>query len=82
MSRVAGALWKDLIAIQVCGANTGVGKTVVSTLLGKHFADRRGTTKWNVHYIKPVSTGPSDEADERYATLVQLTGKTANRTPG
>lgn len=64
MARVPGGLWQNFLALQIYGANTGVGKTVVSTLLGKHFARRRGATKWNVRYIKPVSTGPSDEADE------------------
>lgn len=65
MSRVPAGLWQNLIAVQIYGANTGVGKTVVSTLLGRHFSQREGTTRWNTHYIKPVSTGPSDEADER-----------------
>lgn len=40
----------------VFGANTGVGKTIVSTLLVKSFAPQ-------VTYIKPVSTGPLSEAD-------------------
>jgi len=65
MARVSGGLWKKLIAVQIYGANTGVGKTVFSTLLGTHFAKRAGTTKWRVQYIKPVSTGPADEADDR-----------------
>ncbi|KAF2272973.1 PLP-dependent transferase [Westerdykella ornata] len=64
MSRVPGALWRNLLAIQVYGANTGVGKTVASTLLAKHFAQR--PEKWKVSYTKPVSTGPEDEEDERY----------------
>jgi dethiobiotin synthetase/adenosylmethionine--8-amino-7-oxononanoate aminotransferase len=58
-----------LIAVQVYGANTGVGKTVFSTLLGAHFARRgrkaKSTTKWSVQYVKPVSTGPTGEADDR-----------------
>ncbi|KAF2703196.1 PLP-dependent transferase [Pleomassaria siparia CBS 279.74] len=66
MAKVPGGLWQNLIAVQVYGANTGVGKTVVSTLLGHHFARRKGNTRWLVRYIKPVSTGPSDEADEKY----------------
>jgi dethiobiotin synthetase/adenosylmethionine--8-amino-7-oxononanoate aminotransferase len=65
MSKIAGGLWQDLIAVQVYGANTGVGKTVVSTLLGAHFASRSGSTKWNVRYVKPVSTGPDNEADDK-----------------
>ncbi|KAF2871438.1 pyridoxal phosphate-dependent transferase [Massariosphaeria phaeospora] len=66
MSRVSSGLWQNLIVVQVYGANTGVGKTIFSTLLGSHFTKRAGKTRWNIDYIKPVSTGPSDEADERY----------------
>lgn len=66
MTRVPGGLWQNLIAVQVYGANTGVGKTVFSTLLGAHFLRRSGRTKWNLHYVKPVSTGPKDEADDAY----------------
>ena len=65
MARVPSGLWKKLIAVQVYGANTGVGKTVFSTLLGAHFARRADKTRWRVKYIKPVSTGPPDEADDR-----------------
>ncbi|USP78500.1 uncharacterized protein yc1106_05774 [Curvularia clavata] len=66
MARVPGGLWKKLVAVQVYGANTGVGKTVFSTLLGAHFARRADKTRWRVKYIKPVSTGPPDEADDSY----------------
>jgi dethiobiotin synthetase/adenosylmethionine--8-amino-7-oxononanoate aminotransferase len=69
MSRVSGGLWQNLIAVQIYGANTNVGKTVASTLLGAHFARRRGTTRWTVDYIKPVSTGPADEADDKLVIL-------------
>jgi dethiobiotin synthetase/adenosylmethionine--8-amino-7-oxononanoate aminotransferase len=65
MARVPGGLWRNLIAVQVYGANTGVGKTVFSTLLGAHFGRRAGIKKRAVRYIKPVSTGPEDEADDR-----------------
>jgi dethiobiotin synthetase/adenosylmethionine--8-amino-7-oxononanoate aminotransferase len=64
MAKVPGGLWKNVVALQVYGANTGVGKTVFSTLLGAHFSRRRGGA-WKVQYIKPVSTGPADEADDR-----------------
>ncbi|KAF2258481.1 PLP-dependent transferase [Lojkania enalia] len=68
MTRVASGLWKNLIALQVYGANTSVGKTIVSTLLGRHLVRRteKDKTQWAVRYIKPVSTGPADEADESY----------------
>ena len=65
MARVPGGLWKKLVAVQIYGANTGVGKTVFSTLLGAHFGRRAGAKKWAVRYIKPVSTGPENEADDR-----------------
>ncbi|RMZ69870.1 acetylornithine aminotransferase [Pyrenophora seminiperda CCB06] len=51
---------------RIFGANTGVGKTVFSTLLGAYFSKRGGKPNWSVHYIKPVSTGPADEADDCY----------------
>ncbi|KAH6032501.1 hypothetical protein HBI54_211370 [Parastagonospora nodorum] len=66
MARVPGGLWKKLVAVQIYGANTGVGKTVFSTLLGAHFGRRAGAKKWTVRYIKPVSTGPENEADDSY----------------
>jgi dethiobiotin synthetase/adenosylmethionine--8-amino-7-oxononanoate aminotransferase len=53
--------------VQVYGANTGVGKTVVSTLLCK--ALRKRLPNYNVHYLKPISTGPLDDQDNRYAHL-------------
>ncbi|KAH7068739.1 pyridoxal phosphate-dependent transferase [Paraphoma chrysanthemicola] len=66
MSRIPAASWTNLIAVQIFGANTGVGKTVFSTLLGAHFTRRKGRRRWTVNYIKPVSTGPLNEADDRY----------------
>jgi dethiobiotin synthetase/adenosylmethionine--8-amino-7-oxononanoate aminotransferase len=65
MSNVPGGLWRKLLAVQIFGANTGVGKTVFSTLLGAHFAAGPIKREWTVKYIKPVSTGPSSEADDR-----------------
>ncbi|KAF2994495.1 hypothetical protein E8E13_002183 [Curvularia kusanoi] len=72
MVRVAAqnaALWKKYIAVQVYGANTDVGKTVFSTLLGKRFKDGLGKypyKKFRVQYIKPVSTGPPSDRDDNY----------------
>ncbi|KAL5428537.1 hypothetical protein PMIN06_001059 [Paraphaeosphaeria minitans] len=66
MSRVPSGLWQNLIALQVYGANTNVGKTVFSTLLGAHFVRRAGKRKWSLHYIKPVSTGSIEDADDLY----------------
>jgi len=64
MTRAPGGLWQNFLALQIYGANTGVGKTVFSTLLGAYFLRKPGSPAWNVHYIKPVSTGPIDEADD------------------
>lgn len=66
MSKVPSGLWQNLVALQVYGANTNVGKTVFSTLLGAHFSRRGGVSQWRVHYIKPVSTGPLSDADDEY----------------
>lgn len=71
MARVRGGLWHNVLATQIYGANTGVGKTVFSTLLGAHFGKQDRLNKsdnynWAVRYIKPVSTGPADEADDKY----------------
>jgi len=56
-------LWRDLKALQIYGANTNVGKTVVSTLLCK--ALQRRAPPLGLLYVKPVSTGPTEEADDR-----------------
>ncbi|KIW98848.1 dethiobiotin synthase [Cladophialophora bantiana CBS 173.52] len=52
-------LWRDLKAWQVFGANTNVGKTIVSTLLCRALQN----PERRVLYLKPVSTGPKGEAD-------------------
>ncbi|KAH0350322.1 PLP-dependent transferase, partial [Aureobasidium melanogenum] len=76
MRQVGSALWPRLRAVQVYGANTGVGKTVVSTLLCK--ALRKKLPDYNVHYLKPISTGPLDEQDNRHITRYSkdITSKT------
>lgn len=58
---VGGLLWPTLRALQIWGANTDVGKTVLSTILCIGAAHRR--PKEGVHYLKPVSTGPDSDAD-------------------
>jgi dethiobiotin synthetase/adenosylmethionine--8-amino-7-oxononanoate aminotransferase len=63
MQRIGSALWKHLPTVQVYGANTNVGKTIVSTLLCRNLENHARDRK--VHYIKPVSTGPSSDADDR-----------------
>ncbi|EMC99632.1 hypothetical protein BAUCODRAFT_343702 [Baudoinia panamericana UAMH 10762] len=70
MRQVGSVLWPKLRVLQVYGANTGVGKTIFSSLLCQAF--QRHFPK--VHYLKPISTGPLDEADDQHvATLGQNT---------
>ncbi|KAH6614097.1 pyridoxal phosphate-dependent transferase [Boeremia exigua] len=66
MSRLPAGLWQKYIAVQIYGANTDVGKTVFSTLLGLRAKGGVGGSRYRVHYIKPVSTGPSSDRDDSY----------------
>ena len=61
MAPVGAALWRTLRAHQVYGANTNVGKTIVSTILCNAVQRQRKKAA----FLKPVSTGPLDEADDR-----------------
>ncbi|KAK1807699.1 hypothetical protein LTR12_017948 [Friedmanniomyces endolithicus] len=68
MRQVGSVLWPKLRVLQVYGANTGVGKTIFSSILCRAF--QRHFPK--VHYLKPVSTGPLEDADDRHiSTLSQ-----------
>ncbi|KAK2594360.1 hypothetical protein QQS21_007920 [Conoideocrella luteorostrata] len=62
-SPLASMLWRSLRVYQVFGANTDVGKTIFTTLLArtakKLWADNQVT------FLKPVSTGSADDADDR-----------------
>ncbi|POS69919.1 adenosylmethionine-8-amino-7-oxononanoate aminotransferase [Diaporthe helianthi] len=60
---VGGMLWPSLRVLQIWGANTDVGKTVLSTVLCVSALHRR--PKEGVHYLKPVSTGPQDDSDSK-----------------
>lgn len=71
MRQVGSALWPKLKALQVYGANTGVGKTVISAVVCRAFQRRHGA-KHKIHYVKPISTGPLSEADDRYVSLTPL----------
>jgi bifunctional dethiobiotin synthetase / adenosylmethionine---8-amino-7-oxononanoate aminotransferase len=53
-------LYKHLRVHQVFGANTDVGKTILTTALVRASA----FTKSGVFYLKPVSTGSMDVADD------------------
>lgn len=54
------SLFKHLRVHQIFGANTNVGKTILATALVLASASRKTT----VHYLKPISTGPLEEADD------------------
>lgn len=58
---MASVLWRSLRAHQVYGANTDVGKTIVSTLLCNTVQRANATPA----FLKPVSTGALDDADDR-----------------
>ncbi|KAK7454514.1 hypothetical protein VKT23_011268 [Stygiomarasmius scandens] len=55
-------LFKHLRVHQVFGANTDVGKTILTTALVRASA----FTKSGVFYLKPVSTGSMDVADDEH----------------
>ena len=70
---IASGFWNKSIAVQIWGANTGVGKTILSTILCKHvqnFRTNDGKPGWSVQYLKPVSTGHLQDADYRYVEYV------------
>lgn len=65
-------LYHHLRIHQIFGANTNVGKTVTATALCRATANRSTSKATNgtnntptVFYLKPVSTGPLNEADDR-----------------
>jgi len=53
-------LFKHLRVHQVFGTNTDIGKTVLTSGLVRASA----TKKNHVFYLKPVSTGPMQDADD------------------
>jgi len=55
------SLFKNLRIHQIFGANTDVGKTVVTAALVSASAARNHP----VLFLKPVSTGPRQDADDR-----------------
>jgi hypothetical protein len=54
-------LFKHLRIHQVFGANTDVGKTILTSALVRASAIKAN----NVFYLKPISTGPIDAADDK-----------------
>ena len=61
MAPLSALLRRHLRIHQIYGANTDVGKTIFATLLCRAAGKRYGAG--SVSYLKPVSTGPHDEAD-------------------
>ena len=55
-------LFKHLRIHQIFGANTDVGKTLLSSALVRASAAK----DQNVFYLKPVSTGPMEDADDEF----------------
>nr|KMM65182.1 adenosylmethionine-8-amino-7-oxononanoate aminotransferase [Coccidioides posadasii RMSCC 3488] len=63
-SFVGSGLWRTARTYQIYGANTNVGKTVVSTILCNAIPSYQPKDK--LWFLKPVSTGALDEADDRH----------------
>ncbi|KAJ7748780.1 PLP-dependent transferase [Mycena maculata] len=55
-------LFKHLRIHQIFGANTDVGKTILTTALVR----RSAAFKNEVFYLKPISTGPIEDADDEH----------------
>lgn len=58
-------LFESTRAFIVFGANTEVGKTVFSALLCRNLTRQGNGREDLVAYLKPVSTGPDSESDEK-----------------
>lgn len=58
------SLFKHLRIHQIFGANTDVGKTILTTALVRASAVKGK----NVFYLKPVSTGALEDADDLYVS--------------
>lgn len=56
-------LWRTQRAYQIFGANTDVGKTILTTLLCK--GARKLGREQPVTFLKPVSTGALEDADDQ-----------------
>ncbi|KAI8634974.1 bifunctional dethiobiotin synthetase/adenosylmethionine-8-amino-7-oxononanoate aminotransferase [Xylariaceae sp. FL1651] len=64
MSPIGSLLWRNLRIYKIYGANTNVGKTIFTSILCN--ASRRIWKDEATAYLKPVSTGPDDEADDNH----------------
>ena len=61
-------LFKNLRVHQVFGANTDVGKTILTSGLVRASAVKEN----RVFYLKPVSAGPLEDADDEYVLYISL----------
>ncbi|KAI0996990.1 Bifunctional dethiobiotin synthetase/adenosylmethionine-8-amino-7-oxononanoate aminotransferase [Podosphaera aphanis] len=67
-------LWRSFRCYQIYGANTNVGKTIISTVLCKALSLNYPTEQsW---FLKPVSTGPVDQADGQHVSKFSPKTKT------
>ncbi|KAI0533129.1 bifunctional dethiobiotin synthetase/adenosylmethionine-8-amino-7-oxononanoate aminotransferase [Xylaria digitata] len=64
MSPIGSLLWRNLRVYKIYGSNTDVGKTVFASILCN--ASRRIWKHEATAYLKPISTGPEDEADDNH----------------
>ncbi|KAK4235543.1 hypothetical protein C8A03DRAFT_17732 [Achaetomium macrosporum] len=71
-------LWRSLRAYQIYGANTDVGKTIITTILCK--AAHKLWPGERTAYLKPVSTGPADAADDRCRHIRRFAPDIATKT--
>ncbi|KAK2745088.1 hypothetical protein FQN57_003995 [Myotisia sp. PD_48] len=65
-SLVSSALWRNSRAYQIFGANTDVGKTVISTVLCNAVPAYKPWSHHKLWFLKPVSAGPGDAADDNH----------------
>ncbi|KAI0505588.1 bifunctional dethiobiotin synthetase/adenosylmethionine-8-amino-7-oxononanoate aminotransferase [Xylaria bambusicola] len=76
MSPIGSLLWRHLRVYQIYGSNTDVGKTIFTSIFCN--ASSRLWKHETIAYLKPVSTGPEDEADDNH--IGRFTNGVARRT--
>ncbi|TIB36120.1 hypothetical protein E3P84_01056 [Wallemia ichthyophaga] len=70
-------LYRHLRVNQIFGANTDVGKTLITTALVLAESQR---TKNNIFYLKPVSTGPAADQDDAFLQRFSNNDRIHNHT--
>lgn len=66
-------LYRNTFIHQIFGANTDVGKTLLTTALIRAALEK----KRKVLYLKPVSTGPVEDEDDRFRKILRSGGSTS-----